>query len=140
MKVKNIFIPFILFFILISFFYSSHLLAREPLLNVLDIGGVAAGYNTPESDVSGMLDTTTGLIIAVVLGFLGVIFLVIIIYSGFQWMTAGGNEETIAKAKKRLTNATIGLVIIISGFVISYFVITQLSNITNPGTGGGGQP
>ena len=67
-----------------------------------------------------------GMIINAVLGLVGVIFLILIIYSGFQWMTAGGNEETIAHAKKRLTNATIGLVIVLTAYVISLFILTSI--------------
>jgi len=113
------------------------------ILDTLHHAGLEAGYNTPSGGaVSDWLDTIVGQIITVVLGFLGVIFLILIIYSGFQWMTAGGNEETITKAKKRLTNAVIGLVIVMAGYIISYFVITQLYNITaGPGgPQGGSQP
>lgn len=140
-KFSYLIIIFILFF---NFLINTRLFAQdapEPL-DILEITGSQAGYNTPTGEISDVLDTTIGLIITVVLGFLGVIFLALIIYSGFQWMTAGGNEETITKAKKRLTNATIGLIIVLAGYIISYFIITQLYNITTePGApGGGGQP
>lgn len=73
-----------------------------------------------------------GLIINAALGLIGVIYLIIIIYSGFQWMTAGGNEETIAKAKKRLINATIGIIIVFAAFIITNFVVFKILEITLP--------
>ena len=63
------------------------------------------------------------LIINTILGLLGVIFLVIIIYAGFLWMTAGGNDEQVGKAKKLLINSIIGIIIIVAAYAISYFVL-----------------
>ena len=42
-------------------------------------------------------------IINIALGFLGIIAVVLILYAGFRWMTAGGNEENVAAAKKILS-------------------------------------
>lgn len=67
-----------------------------------------------------------GGIIAAFLGFLGIIALVIVIYAGFLWMTAGGNVEQIAKAKKWLINGVVGLLIILSAYAITNFVINFL--------------
>ncbi|MDD2758570.1 MAG: hypothetical protein PHD72_04370 [Patescibacteria group bacterium] len=65
-------------------------------------------------------------IIRIALGLVGIVLVVIIIYGGFLWMTAGGNEEQIGKAKKVLTNAVIGLVIILSAYAIVLFVMRML--------------
>jgi len=140
MKVKNFSCYFSLFLVvlvlasILSAFPRAFAQAPQGVLNVLNVAGDTAGYYTAEENVSGMLDTTIGLIISIILGFLSVIFLIIIIFSGFQWMTAGGNEETVTKARKRMINATIGLIIVIAGYVIAYFVISQLADITMPST------
>ncbi len=55
-------------------------------------------------------------------GLLGVIFTVMTIYAGFLWMTAGGNEENVTKAKKLLYQAVIGLAILLSAYSITIFV------------------
>ena len=70
--------------------------------------------------------TTVGVIINSVLSILGVVFLIIIIYAGFLWMTAGGNTEQLGKAKKLLMNAAIGLVIALASYAIATFVIQSL--------------
>ena len=52
-----------------------------------------------------------------------------IIWGGIKYITAGGNEETSESAKKTVTNAIIGIVIVILAFVIvrviSNALITQ---------------
>jgi len=73
-------------------------------------------------------------IIRVALGLLGIVALVLIIYAGYLWMTAGGNEEQIASAKKFLFNTAIGLAIILSAYAIVSFVISKLISATT-GTG-----
>lgn len=62
-------------------------------------------------------------IIQIFFSVLGIIAVAIIFYGGFLWMTSGGNEETVAKAKRTLTNSIIGLVIIFAAFSIVSFIL-----------------
>jgi hypothetical protein len=91
-----------------------------------------SGYTVSEdpNDIIRIRMNVTKTIIQYVLGFLGIIFLILIITGGYQWMTAGGNEETIAKAKKRIINATIGIVIVLAAYVITDFIFTFLVDQT----------
>lgn len=57
--------------------------------------------------------------IQIALGFVGLIFFLQILFSGFQWMTSAANPEKIKKAKQRLSNAVIGLVIILAAYLIT---------------------
>lgn len=66
-------------------------------------------------------------IIRAVLGLLGIITIVIMLYAGFIWMTSGGNEEKVIKAKRTMINATIGIAIILSAFSIVQFILNMLS-------------
>lgn len=72
-----------------------------------------------------------GRIINVALGFLGVIAVAIILFGGFKWMTAGGNEEKTSEARKLLAAGVIGLVIILASWAIATYVIGALSQATN---------
>lgn len=65
-------------------------------------------------------------VIRAALGLLGIVAVALIIYAGYRWMTAGGNEEQIAEAKKIMVNAAIGLAIIFSAYAIVSFVISRL--------------
>jgi len=69
-------------------------------------------------------------IINIVLGLLGIISVVIIVYAGFRWMTSAGNEEAIGSAKKTLIAAVIGLVIILSAYIIANFVLLNIYQAT----------
>lgn len=75
-------------------------------------------------------------VIKVALGLLGTVMVILLLYAGFIWMTAGGNEEKIGEAKKILTNAVIGLIIILSAYGIVLFVMKLLG----VGTGAPGGP
>lgn len=98
----------------------------------LDAFGETAGFAT---DVD--LVETIARLIRVVIGFLGVIAVILVLYGGFVWMTAGGNEDRVKKAKRILTNATIGLVIVVSSFAIASFVLNALVGATGSGSSSG---
>ena len=77
-----------------------------------------------------------GIVAAIIKGFLGllgVIFIILILIGGYNWMTAAGDEEKVKKAKDTLQRAIIGLLIVVSAYAITYFVFTYL-----PWGGGGG--
>ncbi|EKE07250.1 MAG: hypothetical protein ACD_18C00141G0007 [uncultured bacterium] len=76
------------------------------------------------------LRVTVVKIINTVLGLLGIIALGIVLYGGFTYMTAGGDEAKVSTAKKILTNGIIGLVIILSAFAITKFVLNKLAAAT----------
>ena len=69
-------------------------------------------------------------IINVLLGFIGILAIVIILWGGFRWLTSGGNEEKVAEAKKVITAGIIGLIIIFAAYALATFVIQQLMNAT----------
>lgn len=65
-------------------------------------------------------------IINIIMMVLGILIVVLILFSGFQWMTAGGNEDQVAKAKKRMGNAVIGLVIVFTAWAITQFILVRV--------------
>lgn len=75
---------------------------------------------------SGDLTTIVAGIINVVLGLLGLVFVVLIIYAGFLWMTAGGSADTVKKGKAIMINAIIGLIITVAAYAISSYVISAV--------------
>ncbi len=77
------------------------------------------------------LMTIIGRVISVFLSVLGVIFLILFVYAGAIWMTAGGDGKKVDKAKGILINAVVGLLITMSAYAISVFVINLLSDATS---------
>ena len=69
-------------------------------------------------------------IINVALGFMGIFTLALIIWGGFIWMNARGNQEEVSKAKKILEGAIIGLVIVLASFGISQYIFENLVSVT----------
>jgi hypothetical protein len=65
-------------------------------------------------------------IIRGVLGLLGAVAVAIIVYAGFTYMTAGGNASKTAQATTAITNAVIGLVVIMGAFLIVDYVISAI--------------
>jgi len=66
-------------------------------------------------------------IVQIALSFLGIIALILNLYAGFLWMTSGGDEDKIDRAKKILRNAIIGLVIILSSWAITTYIISRFT-------------
>jgi len=78
-------------------------------------------------------------IVNIAFGLLGTVAIILIMYGGFVWMTAAGNEEKITTAKAILKNASIGLLIILSAFALAIYVLSRLLFATTgnkPGFGG----
>ena len=71
-----------------------------------------------------------GSLINVMLGFLGIIAVVIILLGGFKWMTAAGNEDKVGESKKLLAAGVIGLIIILMSYGLAQLVLTQLMTAT----------
>lgn len=63
-----------------------------------------------------------GEIVQTILSFVGVIFALLIIYAGIQWMTAGGDSGSVEKAKSILKNSVIGLIIVLLAMGITEFI------------------
>lgn len=61
-------------------------------------------------------------VIVPLFGLLGVVFLVLMIYSGLIWMTSSGNTENIGKAKRTMVHAVIGLFILVLSYAITRLV------------------
>jgi hypothetical protein len=87
-----------------------------------DKGNIVLGDEDPR--------TMAATVINLVLTLLSIIAVVIVLLGGFKWMTAAGNEEKVADAKKLLAAGVIGLVIILAAWGIASFALNELGNAT----------
>jgi len=112
-----------LFFVVISFFISS--VSASNLSNAFDKEKIKTSAGKMGFDVSSTQtpETIVGTVISTVLGFLGVIFIALIVYGGILWMTAGGNDEKVGKAKNIIRNAAIGLVVVLISYSLSWLIL-----------------
>ncbi|MCH7759519.1 hypothetical protein IID20_04130 [Patescibacteria group bacterium] len=67
-----------------------------------------------------------------ILQLVSLVLVILLISGGFIWMTSGGSEEKVKKAKGIIKSAIIGLIIIILSYSLTTFVIGQLTGATEP--------
>lgn len=72
------------------------------------------------------LNSTLTTLFRFVIGLAGIIFLVLFLVGGVQYLTAAGNEEQTGKAKRLLVDAIVGLIIVLSAFAIGNFILARL--------------
>ena len=66
------------------------------------------------------------MIIKVFLGFLGIIFVVLLVLAGFKWMTASGEEEKVREARDQILTSIIGILIVLASYAIAHFVLNKI--------------
>ncbi|MDO8261366.1 MAG: hypothetical protein Q7T50_07820 [Candidatus Magasanikbacteria bacterium] len=126
---RNFFV--VLFALVALFLNTSEVLAidRNTGLVVAAKCGLAGNCNANNLDTTSVITsipTAIGKVIGVGLSFLGIIFMLLIIYGGFMWMFSRGNDQAVSKAKEVIKTATIGLVIVLSAYAITSFISTSL--------------
>lgn len=75
-----------------------------------------------------------GNVLSAALGLLGVVLFGYLLYGGYLWMTAGGDDGQVKSAKSVIRNAVIGLIIIVLAYTIASFVISNLGNALQGGS------
>jgi hypothetical protein len=96
---------------------------NEAIKKLQNVGNVAGPYaEVGETSLSQMI----GVIIAAALALIGSIFLILMLYAGYNWMMARGEEEKVTKAKDTITRAIIGLIIVVGAYAIWAFIFSNL--------------
>lgn len=91
-------------------------------LDLGKIGGEGLGpFGNTSFDEGNVMTKFTGVISAIV-GLLTIVaaiwFLVQVLLGGISWITAGGDKAKLTEAREKLSNAFIGLVIVVAGWAI----------------------
>src|SRR3989338_3267143 len=97
----------------------------------IDLGGdIAAGAAREAGFDPGTTETTfaetLGTVVKTALSLVGVIFLSLMVYAGYLWMTARGEESQVEKAQKMIRSAVIGLIITVAAHSITSFVVPRI--------------
>lgn len=103
--------------------------AKSAVANALD--------NLEDSaTVSGVFQSTTspaviiGNAINLLLTVMGLILLIIIVYGGITWMTAGGDEGNVKKARTMMIQGVIGMAVTLSAYALTQFVVDNIVEAT----------
>lgn len=92
----------------------------DRVLGGLNAIRVKSGYDNVSVSV------VVGEAIKMVLGLVGVIFLVLVVYGGFLWLTSAGEEKKTTEAMNLISHSVVGLVITLSAYAVTVFVINSL--------------
>ena len=123
--------------ILSFLFFANPILAQTENTKIGSTGIGTAFENAKEVakqgsfDNDATFDSMAGDIIQLALSVLGVLFVVFMIYAGYLWLTAAGNEQKVAKAKRIIFQSIIGLVLVIAAYTITYFIVSTFENQVN---------
>lgn len=122
------------FLIYISVFFQIFIFSRLPVFaktpapdpsNPIQEGAKAS------ADAAGLqsfaISAIIGRLIQIALGLTGIILMVVTVYAGILYLTAMGDAAKVEKAKKMITQAVIGIILIVGAYSIATFIIGQLN-------------
>jgi len=127
---KRIMTCLILLMLAIPLVYASADVTGGILSQTLKSIAGAGGYETTQAQQPTFVAGVVATLINYALGFLGVVFVILTIYGGWLYMTAGGNEEQVKKGKAYVINAIVGLIIILGAYTITWFVTRSIIGAT----------
>lgn len=110
-------------------FLASPLLARADdaaLQKLKEIGNTYGPFQDISTSGQYGLSQIIGAVVEAALALIGAIFLVLMLYAGYNWMTAMGEEEKVEKAKDTIIRAIIGIIIVVGAYAIWNFIFIQL--------------
>lgn len=83
------------------------------------------GWGVPAPAQGGIIGTLLRNIILLFFTFGGIATLIYFIWGAFDWIVSGGDKEKVSGARKKMTNAIIGLVLL----SLSYFIVSLVGEV-----------
>ncbi len=90
----------------------------------LNASGGKAGFDVKTPD---QLPIVIDTVIKTALGVVGIVFLVLMVYAGYIWMIARGDEAKVEKSKDTIVNCIIGIVIVVGAYAITSYLVGALN-------------
>lgn len=103
--------------------------ARGGLINSAKKAELASTEATVDDPMAANPQKIITNIVGYILSFIGVILLINMAFAGYSWMSSGGNEESIKKAKDKIKNSIIGLIIIVAAYIITDLIFGSLGSL-----------
>ncbi len=105
-------------------------------LAAVDVKVTRPTGSTQGIDPNTTLGTIIGSALVIVLVFGAIAVLFMLVFGAFEWITSGGDKESVSKARSRIVNALIGLAILAIAFVlvrvVGLIVNIDLLNLSLP--------
>ncbi len=115
-KIKSLAILFLLIVLLVLPYF---VFAQNPALSGLEgIQGESGYAEADEYSMAGIVGAGINLFLSL----LGIIFIVLMLFAGYNWMMAQDDDERINKAKGTIRRAIIGLIITVGSYAIWNFI------------------
>lgn len=86
-------------------------------------GAIDSPNATGETD---SIITIVGNVLSIAYSVLGIVFVTLLVFAGYLWLTARGNEDQVTRAQTLIRNSVIGIIIIFIAFIISREIVTLL--------------
>lgn len=115
---KTIFFSYVLLIVLTVFLtpLSVHANSFDPQKNLEQSANMA---DLEDKDLAKTVGGLTGHLLSMI----GVLFFILVVYGGILWMTSTGNSDQTSKAMKTIIAASVGLVLVMSSYIITNYVI-----------------
>ena len=138
-KYQKVLKVFYLIFSLLIIHYSLFSLVYAESTDLGTLEGLPGGFapdvsgENPEEAAAKSLTKIFSNVFGVMTVVGGLIFILYFILGGISWTTSSGEREKVEKAKKQMTNAAIGLIIVVASYSIAFIIGTVLGiDILNP--------
>ena len=98
------------------------------------VGGEAFDKNLVDrvNSNSGFFQDAFGRVVGIFFSLAGTVFLIMMLYGGFQWMSAQGNSEQVDAARNVIVRGLIGVGIVFAAFAITYTIAYIYFRVTSP--------
>ncbi len=98
--------------------------AQDPISGLNTAANTAYGSQIPLQNAATPegFAAQIGKLAGIALSFIGILFFLLMIYGGFTWMIARGNDQEVTKAKEIIYGAVIGLVIVLSAYALTKYI------------------
>jgi len=128
-KTKKIFFQVFFLVLIFNLIFLSHPVMAEKKLGGLEKTASELGYATTldKGDAKTQLSWYIGTIASVIIGFIGIIFMVLIFLGALDIIGAGGNDEKVKSGRDKIKNGALGMLVVFSAYALTYLIFTLVA-------------
>lgn len=100
---------------------------ESPIPTTDDVFGTNSVLEKNFGSISKIITFAFNFVVAIA----GVIFIIMMLVGGIQYLTAAGNEESLGKAKGTMIQSIVGLIIVLSSWAIGTWILGSVGITSN---------